>query len=211
MKQKLTEEQRKANKLETQRKYREANREKLKGASKKYYEENKETYQQNRDANKDTIKEKHKLYYQKNKEVIKEKVKEYTKNNPDKVRLAQKNWRKKKLETDILYRLSYNFSKKLRKLIKRNGHTKKDKSIDILGCTFQEFKQHIESLWQPWMNWDNYGLYDGSLDYGWDIDHIEPISSANTEEELLKLNHYTNLQPLCSFINRNVKKDNPIL
>lgn len=211
MKQKLTEEQRKANKLETQRKYREANREKIKGASKKYYEENKETYQQNRDANKDTIKEKHKLYYQKNKEVIKEKVKEYTKNNPDKVRLAQKNWRKKKLETDILYRLSYNFSKKLRKLIKRNGHTKKDKSIDILGCTFQEFKQHIESLWHPWMNWDNYGLYDGSLDYGWDIDHIEPISSANTEEELLKLNHYTNLQPLCGFINRNVKKDNPIL
>jgi hypothetical protein len=211
MRQKLTEEQRKANKLETQRKYREANREKLKGASKKYYEENKETYQQNRDANKDTIKEKHKLYYQKNKEVIKEKVKEYTKNNIDKVRLAQKNWRKKKLEIDILYRLSYNFSKKLRKLIKRNGHTKKDKTIDILGCTFQEFKQHIESLWQPWMNWDNYGLYDGSLDYGWDIDHIEPISSANTEEELIKLNHYTNLQPLCGFINRNVKKDNPIL
>ena len=210
MKQKLTEEQRKANKLETQRKYREANREKLKEASKKYYEENKETYQQNRDANKEKIKIKHKEYYQKNKETIKEKVKTYVKNNPDKVKLTQKNWRKKKLETDMLYRLSYNFSKKIRKLIKRNGHTKKDKTIDILGCTFEEFKQHIESLWLPWMNWDNYGLYDGSLNYGWDIDHIIPLASATCENEIIRLNHYTNLQPLCSFINRNVKKDNPM-
>lgn len=210
MKQKLTEEQRKVNKLETQRKYREANREKLKEASKKYYEENKETYQQNRDANKEKIKIKHKEYYQKNKETIKEKVKNYVKNNPDKVKLTQKNWRKKKLETDMLYRLSYNFSKKIRKLIKRNGHTKKDKTIDILGCTFEEFKNHIESLWLPWMNWDNYGLYNGELNYGWDIDHIIPLASATNEEEIIKLNHYTNLQPLCSFINRNVKKDNPM-
>jgi len=37
---------------------------------------------------------------------------------------------------------------------------------------------------------------------------IIPVSSAKTEEELLLLNHYTNLQPLCSKINRDIKKSN---
>lgn len=57
------------------------------------------------------------------------------------------------------------------------------------------------------MNWENYGLYNGDLFFGWDIDHIIPVSSANSEEEIIKLNHYTNLQPLCSKINRDIKKD----
>jgi hypothetical protein len=40
------------------------------------------------------------------------------------------------------------------------------------------------------MNWNNYGYY------GWHIDHIKPLSSAKNEFELIKLFHYTNLQPL---------------
>ena len=58
------------------------------------------------------------------------------------------------------------------------------------------------------MSWSNYGLYNGEKNFGWDIDHIIPLSIANTEEEVIKLNHYTNLQPLCSYINRVVKKNN---
>jgi hypothetical protein len=60
------------------------------------------------------------------------------------------------------------------------------------------------------MNWDNYGNpKDGMLEYNktWDIDHITPTSSAITEEELIKLNHYTNLKPLCSKFNRHIKRD----
>jgi hypothetical protein len=50
------------------------------------------------------------------------------------------------------------------------------------------------------MNWENYGKI-------WDIDHIIPLASAINEQEVLKLNHYTNLQPLDSNINRNIKRD----
>ncbi len=57
------------------------------------------------------------------------------------------------------------------------------------------------------MTWVNYGRYNGELDFGWDIDHIIPISSATTEEEVLKLNHYKNLQPMCSKMNRDIKKN----
>lgn len=57
------------------------------------------------------------------------------------------------------------------------------------------------------MNWNNYGLYNGEFNYGWDIDHIIPSSSAKCEKDAYKLSHYTNLQPLCSKINRDVKKD----
>jgi len=39
---------------------------------------------------------------------------------------------------------------------------------------------------------NNYGLYNGEINYEWDIDHIEPIS---------------NLQPLCSYTNRFIKKN----
>jgi len=76
-----------------------------------------------------------------------------------------------------------------------------------VGCTYLEVKNHLESKFEPWMSWENYGKYNGELNYGWDIDHIIPLSSAKTEEELLKLFHYSNLQPLCSYTNRYVKKN----
>lgn len=57
------------------------------------------------------------------------------------------------------------------------------------------------------MTWENRGKYNGQFYYGWDIDHIMPISSANTIDDVHKLSHYTNFQPLCSHINRDIKKD----
>jgi hypothetical protein len=44
-------------------------------------------------------------------------------------------------------------------------------------------------------------------DNKWDIDHIIPISSAESEDDVIRLNHYTNLQPLCSYTNRYIKRD----
>jgi hypothetical protein len=84
---------------------------------------------------------------------------------------------------------------------------KKRIKINFSGCSYEEFKIYLESKFEQWMTWENRGLYNGELNYGWDIDHIIPVSMANIEEELIKLNHYTNLQPLCSKVNRDIKKD----
>lgn len=91
--------------------------------------------------------------------------------------------------------------------IKKWIQKKNNKTEIILGCSFEEFKLYLESKFEDWMNWENRGLYNGEFNYGWDIDHIIPLSIAKSEEELIKLNHYTNLQPLCSKINRDIKSN----
>ena len=66
-------------------------------------------------------------------------------------------------------------------------------------------------MFEPWMNWGNHGNpKDGVIEPNktWDIDHIIPLSSAKTEDDIIKLNHYTNLRPLCSYNNRFIKKNN---
>lgn len=103
-----------------------------------------------------------------------------------------------------MYKLKCNVRSYLCNILKN----KKNRTCDILGCSFEEFKSYLESKFEVWMTWDNYGLYNGTPNYGWDIDHIIPVSSGITEDEILKLNHYSNLQPLCSYINRVVKKHN---
>lgn len=89
--------------------------------------------------------------------------------------------------------------------IRKNGYSKNSKTEDILGCSFEEFKSYLESKFEDWMSWENRGLFNGELNYGWDIDHIIPLNSAETEEDIIILNHYTNLQPLCSYTNRHIK------
>ena len=52
------------------------------------------------------------------------------------------------------------------------------------------------------MTWKNYGTY-------WHFDHIVPIHTANTIEDVVKLSHYTNLRPLEG--KENMKKNGNIL
>lgn len=110
-------------------------------------------------------------------------------------------------EFDPLFKLSRDIPNLVRLCIKRYGFTKRSKTALIIGCDWITLKSHIESKFENWMNWDNRGKYNGGLNYGWDIDHIIPVSTAKNEEEMIKLNHYTNLQPLDSFINRYVKSN----
>jgi hypothetical protein len=171
------------------------------------------------EKNKDIIKEKRNQYYINNKE----KIKKYLINNKEKIRGYQKKWEKENKERinkrkseyeknrkliDPLFKIKKNIKNMVSRSIKRSGNYKKSKTIEIIGCSYEEFKTYLESKFEDWMNWGNYGKYNGNERYGWDIDHVTPLKSAHTEEDIIKLNHYTNLQPLCSKINRDVKKDN---
>lgn len=151
-------------------------------------------------------KEYEKEYYQKNKEKILEQSKQYFKDN-QKIKQEKNNQRyRERRNNDPVFKLRGNIRRGILGMMKRNGFVKKNKTQEILGCTFEEFKIYLESKFESWMNWDNHGKYNGELNFGWDIDHIIPQSTAITEEELLKLNHYSNFQPLCSKINRDIKR-----
>lgn len=175
----------------------------------KYSETNGEYKKQYYAENKDKIFEYQKYYNSKNKEKRSEQRKNYYQENKDKVKLIKKKWTDEQMSNkDSLHYLKYKTRNIISQSFKRKGINKKSKTEDILGCSYQEFKIYLESKFESWMNWNNKGLYNGTSNYGWDIDHIIPLSNANTEEEIIKLCHYTNLQPLCSYYNRHIKSNN---
>ena len=185
-----------------------------------------------RQKNKILIKSKRSEYYQKNKKEVDKKnleykiknkntidkyQSEYRENNKDSIKKYQKEYREKnrnkrnsynseRKKNDIIYKISVQIRLAILTSFRRGGFSKKSKTNEILGCSFEEFKIYLESKFESWMDWNNRGLYNGEFNFGWDIDHIIPLSAAEKEEDLYKLNHYTNLQPLCSKINRDIKK-----
>jgi hypothetical protein len=179
----------------TKVKYNKNNKEKLNKKSLEYYKINK---------NNNKLKDYQKEYYNKNKDILKVKKKEYRNKNKEKINLYVRNKRKQ----NNLIKLSGNLRSLINNAFKNKGYRKNSKTEKILGCSFEEFKCYLESKFEFWMSWDNYGLYNGQFNYGWDIDHIIPLSSADNEIELTKLNHFTNLRPFCSYNNRNIKRNN---
>lgn len=179
--------------------YREKNKDKIKSYHRVYDPIKKKEYYE---KNKETILLKSKEYYQKIRDSKLEYQNEYQKRNKDKRNLYLSERRK----SDPLFKLITNTRNLIYNSFYYNGYSKMSKTEELLGCSFKEFKLYLESKFEPWMTWDNRGLYNGEFNNGWDIDHIIPLSSATTEEDIIKLNHYTNLQPLCSKINRDIKK-----
>lgn len=158
------------------------------------------------EANADNIAIIRKAFYDNNQErLLAEKKKNYEANREIFIK-RQSNYDRYKRQTDPIYRLKKNVRIMVVKSLKNKSYTKKSQSFNIIGCLQDEFITYIKSKWEPWMNWENYGLYNGEPNYGWDIDHKTPISSAIIEEDIIRLNHYTNLQPLCSLINRKIKR-----
>ena len=173
---------------EYHKEYRKKNKEKIKeyrennkDKSKKYQKVYRKIYYE---KNKDKINQKHKEYKEKNIEKIKEYRRKYKKDNKEK----RKEYRKNKRRKDHLYKMKCNLRNRTTIAFKNKGYSKNTKTQKMLGVEWEICKAHIERQFTKGMNWDNYGE--------WHIDHIIPLASANTEKELIKLCHYSNLQPL---------------
>lgn len=95
---------------------------------------------------------------------------------------------KKRMQTDPHYVLARRLRNRLYYALQKKSWKKGTKFSEYIGCTLEELKLHLEKQFLPNMSWENQG--------DWHIDHIIPLDSAMTEEELYKLCHYTNLQPL---------------
>jgi hypothetical protein len=169
------------------------------------------------DLNYYRFKEKNSNYKKKvrktNPEKFAEREKIYRINNPDKVKLRRKTYYennkekqfkyvRERIKTDPVFKLVNNMRRRISIFLSLNGITKKNKTFDIVGCTPQFLKEYLEQKFTEGMSWELIGQHIH-------IDHITPLSSANTEEEVYKLCHYTNLQPLWAF--DNLSKGSKIL
>jgi hypothetical protein len=174
--------------LEKKKLYHKANKELLAQKNKKYIQDNKEKItirkKKHYEENRVIILEKKKIYTKENKKKISEKNKKYFKLNRAKVNYYQNNKRK----NDPYYKFKHNVGCLIRDSFKRRKHLKNQKTVDILGCSLEDFKIYIRSKFKKGMTLDNYGE--------WHLDHIIPLATAINEEEIIKLNHYTNFQPL---------------
>jgi hypothetical protein len=135
---------------------------------------------------KDCHNAKKKENYNNKKEFYKQKFKTYDSS------LEAKQKRKKReaerIKNDPIYKMQKTYRGRLQKAI--TGWCRSKRTEEILGCSWGELKTHLENQFQEDMSWDNHSYT------GWHVDHIIPLSSANSLEELEKLSHYTNLQPL---------------
>src|ERR1035437_3200001 len=138
-------------------------------------------------------------YYVRNAATCKKKATDYHKNHKD----GRNLWEKNKSLNDPFFKLKKRLRHRLRSAFYRLDKSKSSGSaIKDLGCSIEELKIHLESKFQLGMTWNNWTTN------GWHIDHIVPLSSGSSEEELIKLSHYTNLQPL--WAKENLSKSNKV-
>jgi hypothetical protein len=111
------------------------------------------------------------------------------------------NHQNKKRKINLNFKIKSNLQSRLYSAL--IGTIKSKRTLELLGCSVDFLKQHLESLFTEDMNWNNYGRkYNTRC---WEIDHIEPCVSFNlaNPEDQKKCFHYTNLQPLWASDNRS--------
>lgn len=114
----------------------------------------------------------------------------YFRKNLNKYETRCKECIKKEKQEDYMYKLKSQIRKMINNSFRRNGHTKNEKTEKIIGCTIDYFIEYLLQTYRV-----NYG-YEWDNKEKIDIDHIIPLATANTPEDVTKLCHYTNLQLL---------------
>jgi hypothetical protein len=176
---------------------------------KKYYQDNVEEQRLKHNEWRSDNLDYNKFYYEKNKESIslnnknwrennKLKLKEYRKSKKDILNSQSKDRRK----NNVIVKLSFNIRCRVKNFLNSKNISKNNKTFNIVGCSPEFLKEYLEKKFTEGMTWDLMGQHIH-------IDHIIPLSSAKTEDELYKLCHYENLQPL--WAEDNLKKSNKIL
>jgi hypothetical protein len=165
-------------------------------------EKRKEVTTNYRSKNKEKIKISGKEYREKNKEKELTRLKIYYENNKEKVLTRNKVYAKNRLISDSFFRVKTYVRNRINKFLKSKNINKNNKTFEIVGCSPEFLKEYIENKFTDGMSWE---LMGGKIH----IDHIIPLSSANTEDEVYELCHYTNLQPL--WAEDNLKKYNKIM
>lgn len=168
-----------------------------------HYENNKEHHlarcQQRREQNKERIKERQRAWYQANRVAI---LATRKLQRDDEKRSKEMASRKERIKRDPVFAMACRLRTQIATALSVFDKTgvSRASSAKIIGCSFAEFKQHIERQFNGGMCWENRGR--------WHIDHIVPLASAKTEDEVLALFDFTNLRPM--WASANISKSNQV-
>ena len=176
--------------------YREKNRDEIRARAKQRRLNNlEEARRKEREyyrKNKDKAHKWHKKYRETHKEQIQAAAKRYRAKNRDRINLA----RIHRLHTDPVFKMKEQTRNMIRYALRSKGHKKTSATKDILGCDLNDLFPYLTKTWE-----DRYGQKWHGEPYH--IDHITPLATANSKEEIEKLCHYTNLQMLTPEDNMN--------
>ena len=161
---------------------------------KSYYRENKDRSIQRSCEYIRNHKEQHavsqKKCYLAHREKYLEQARTYREEHIDEIRKYQRAYHHNRYEADDLWKFSKAIRANIRDCFKRNGWKKKSKTEEIIGISSEEFYKHLLKTYA-----EQYGEeWDGKTPVH--IDHITPIASAKSEEDIIALCHYKNLRLL---------------
>lgn len=134
--------------------------------------------------------------YAKHKDAILQRNKEYRIKNREKLNAQKRSYMKHRRKNNPMHIIQMRVRSRFANAMKRRGWSKDSPMQSIVGCSWHELSSHIESLFLPNMSWDNRDK--------WHIDHIVPLRTATNEEDVKRLCHWKNLQPL--WIEDNLRK-----
>lgn len=165
-----------------------------------------------RQENKEKINLRKKQYRENNKPKIKEYTKQYYKNNKIRMKNYNIEYKKQRKLIDPCFKLNSEISKTISKALRRQNSSKKNKScLKYLPYTIQDLKRHLEAQFEPWMTWENWGVYKiedylhETTTWKWQIDHIVPQSdlpySFMEDDNFKRCWSLENLRPLRADIN----------
>jgi hypothetical protein len=112
--------------------------------------------------------------------------------NPEAVRVRKRVWKSGKMASDASFRLGELLRSGVRKAVKQGWRS--GSAVRDLGCSIEDLKVHIESLFEPGMSWENWGSGDGE----WSIDHIFPLAETDLTDrtQFLAAANWRNLRPM---------------
>ena len=148
-------------------------------------------------ANKERTIARVKEWYEANRESAIKRACAYQKANLPKLIKQREAKKRERAKSDPRITLRSRLKAQLQISLRRIGANKKGRStLSVIGCNLEELKQHIERQFVRGMTWENRHL--------WHVDHIIPLASAETEQDVLRLSHFTNLRPMWAA--DNIKK-----
>ena len=192
-----------ANEKEKLAKYMADNAEKIRVKQAEKYQLKREYYiekaKQNHQSNKERDNERNRNYQKENADKVNTQKLIYRSKNRHKPRAWNKKYRdankakindklRERRRSDPMLRLKDSIRGSIRAYL-GSKKTRRGSTFEIVGCTPDFLRGHLERQFKDGMTWENYGSH-------WHVDHRIPLASGNSADEIKGLSHWTNLQPL---------------